>query len=933
MSFALASTAADTVPGSAAADLLYVASGASLTVSNTNGIDLEQSGNFDIAGTATINSGIEGESALKKTGNGTLTLSGANSYTNGTTVQVGTLEATRTVALSRYNTSGQVSVSSGATLAVAVGGSGQWTAGDIDTLRSNATFSSGSALGIDTSGAGASGFTYGSNITGSLGLTKLGAGTLTLSGASTYTGDTTVAAGTLAIGTGGSITGGNISVGAGATLAISGTGSASANTSDTLHVSGTLASPASVTLADTGTLSTGFAVIGYTGPGTFTQSGGTFTTNGNGLNVAYNASSNGSSYHLSGTGSLSTTSAYVGVFGVGAFTQSGGTFTTNGNTLYLGYSNGSGGTYTLSGGTLSVGGVTGGSGLSNFHFDGGTLRAGTDSTSLLSGLGTADVLAGGAKIDTQTYNAALGQALGSGTAPGVSDGGLTKLGVGTLTLSAANSYTGGTTVNAGTLEATNTGALPGYSTSGKVTVNSGGTLAVAVGSSGQWTAANVASLLGAATFNGGSVLGLDTSGAGSSGFTYGSNITGSLSLTKLGAGMLTLTGANTFAGDLTVQAGTLAVVSGGVGAGGNANVDSAALVIDGTGSITATSGGTLNVSGAYANPAGVTLADTGVLSTGIANIGLSSAAYFTQSGGTFTTNGNAFNLGNVSYNLSGTGSLSTGIAIIGVHGTATFTQTGGTFTTNGNSLQIADGISGFFSSYRLSGGSLSTGAAYISQGTTFTQTGGAFTTNGNTLNFSVYGDNGYALGGGTLTVGGVAGTGDGNTFDFNGGTLQAAATNPNFFAGLTVAEVHAGGAIIDTQAFNVTIAQTLTSGTASGTPDGGLTKLGSGTLTLSGNNIYTGPTTLSAGTLQVGNGGTSGSLGTDTGAITDNGTLAYDRSDNLSVANVISGVGGLTKLGGGTLTLTGMNTFTGPLNIDAGTLAVAVSRIWVAAAR
>ena len=63
-------------------------------------------------------------------------------------------------------------------------------------------------------------------------------------------------------------------------------------------------------------------------------------------------------------------------------------------------------------------------------------------------------------------------------------------------------------------------------------------------------------------------------------------------------------------------------------------------------------------------------------------------------------------------------------------------------------------------------------------------------------------------------------------------------------------------------------------GVISGT--GSLVQLGSGALTLTGNNTYSGGTTISAGTLQIGNGGTSGSI---TGNVTDNGTLAFDRSD------------------------------------------------------
>jgi filamentous hemagglutinin family protein len=102
-----------------------------------------------------------------------------------------------------------------------------------------------------------------------------------------------------------------------------------------------------------------------------------------------------------------------------------------------------------------------------------------------------------------------------------------------------------------------------------------------------------------------------------------------------------------------------------------------------------------------------------------------------------------------------------------------------------------------------------------------------------------------------------------------------------------------------------------------GTGSVALTKTGSGTLTLSGANTYGGGTTISAGTLQVGAGGTSGSIG---GNVTNNATLAFNRSDALSYAGVISGTGAVTKLAAGTTTLTGANTYSGGTTVSAGTL-------------
>src|SRR5205807_473705 len=76
---------------------------------------------------------------------------------------------------------------------------------------------------------------------------------------------------------------------------------------------------------------------------------------------------------------------------------------------------------------------------------------------------------------------------------------------------------------------------------------------------------------------------------------------------------------------------------------------------------------------------------------------------------------------------------------------------------------------------------------------------------------------------------------------------------------------------------------------------GAVTKAGTGTFTLTGSNSYTGVTTVTSGTLQIGNGGTTGSLGS--GGVTDNSSLVFNRSDSLSVNNVIGGSGVLVQAG------------------------------------
>ena len=98
--------------------------------------------------------------------------------------------------------------------------------------------------------------------------------------------------------------------------------------------------------------------------------------------------------------------------------------------------------------------------------------------------------------------------------------------------------------------------------------------------------------------------------------------------------------------------------------------------------------------------------------------------------------------------------------------------------------------------------------------------------------------------------------------------------------------------------------------------DTGLVKNGTGTLTLTGANTYAGGTTINGGALQIGNGGTSGSI---MGNVTDNASLIFDRSDVYTFGGVISGTGSVTQNGTGTLILTAQNTYAGGTTVNAGT--------------
>jgi len=105
------------------------------------------------------------------------------------------------------------------------------------------------------------------------------------------------------------------------------------------------------------------------------------------------------------------------------------------------------------------------------------------------------------------------------------------------------------------------------------------------------------------------------------------------------------------------------------------------------------------------------------------------------------------------------------------------------------------------------------------------------------------------------------------------------------------------------------------------TGSSGLIKQGGGTLFMAdGNNDFSGGTLISSGTVQVGVGDASGGIGS--GNITNNAALIFNRSDNLTILNNISGSGSFTQSGAGKLTLSGTNSYAGDTTISAGTLAL-----------
>lgn len=174
--------------------------------------------------------------------------------------------------------------------------------------------------------------------------------------------------------------------------------------------------------------------------------------------------------------------------------------------------------------------------------------------------------------------------------------------------------------------------------------------------------------------------------------------------------------------------------------------------------------------------------------------------------------------------------------------------------------------------------------------------------------------NGYAGGtiinGGTVAVSADANLGDAaGSVTIDGATLRSTAT---FTSGRSVT-LNSGGGVFDTE---LTGDLTLTSAVGGA---GALTKTGAGRLTLTADNTYAGGTTISGGVLQVGDGGTTGSI---LGDAVNNGGLIFNRSNLYAFDGLISGGGTVAKQGAGVTVLTADNAYTGETNVEAGTLIV-----------
>ncbi len=821
------------------------ASAAALTVSNTSGAST-------YAGVIQDGTG-GGALSLVKNGASTLTVSGANTYTGGTTLTAGTLAANSTTALG----TGAVTVASGATLstntATSFGALTLTGGGLLGLANFNSSFTAAGA--IDISGTGNVLTLSGSTATSGNTYTLLSGSSLSASGIS-LTG-TGISGLTVALGDTATIGRTNFafsSTGTALQLAVTGGafnltwngGSANWNATDANWQKDGAGSNIAFFSGDNITIATGDTIAvdagGVTaGPLAVTNSSGTVTLNGGNLTAT--------SVTKTGAGSLAVNNAVSTVGGINVSAGS----------VALNTANTVSGAITVSGGTLSLGANNAaGSGSATLTVSGGQFDLGTSNQSLSNVSLTGGSISGTTGVLTATGNAIDAQ---SGTVSGILGGsvGLTKTTSGTVILSGANTYTGATTISTGTLQ-----------------IGDGGTTGSIDSTSGVTNNANLA-------YNRSDAL------------TVGYAISGSGSLAQNGSGTTILTGANTYSGATQVNSGTLQIGNGGT-----------------TGSITSTSGVTNNATLAYnrsdAITAGYVISGTGsVVQNGTGTLTLSGSN--TYSGGTTlnsgtlaVSNGSGLGTGTLTA-ANGTtvalqASFSNAITVSGTGASVTLTSNqasggyGSNITGSADQTLTISGAGGqsvnFNNTTRqftnfLGTVNVASGASLVDRSSTTTWTNGGdgtlFRVDG-----SVSSRNGgnWALGGltgsGTLSMGGSGSNGIGLNY-----TIGARNDANDIFSGVIQDGDTVNGKVVS------------------------VTKVGTGTQTFSGANTYTGPTNITGGkllvngsigvsTVTVDSGATLGGSGTIGGATTVNGTLAPGNSPGvLSFSNGLSLGSGATS--------------------------------------
>lgn len=832
---ALAPSNAVTLTSGATLDLV----GFDQTVNNISG-----DGNIAL-GTATLtanNTGltsyggaISGAGALVKTGAGTLTLRGNNSHTGGTTIAAGAIQV----------------------------GNGATTGSLSGDVVNNGT------LLFDRSDDVA----FDGTISGTGGLAKLGAGTLTLTGANTYAGSTTLAGGTLLIngdqtgatgptsvasGTrlgGSGIIGGNVSVANGGILA-------PGNSPGTLTINGDLAlSDTSVLEFDfgeagvingpindlivvggdlvlDGTLNVSVSPGGTFGPGLYRviEYAGALTDNGLSIGTIpspdfFLQDSVSGEINVINTAGL-TLNVWDGVGarnddfisgGSGVWQSSAGNdnWTVIDGSVNAPFSDGAFALFEAAPGVVTVDASLGAIQTSGMQFAVNGYTVTGDGIELVGP--ESELRVGDGTTNGAAYTATIASVL-AGT------GQVTKTDLGILVLSAANTYTGGTVIDGGVLR---TGIANAFASSSAVTVASGATLSL----NGFGQLANNLSGAGNVTLGSATLTANNTANTSFSGI-----ISGAGALVKTGTGTLTLSGINTFTGPTTINAGV--------------------LHLDYTGALTpAISGNIVNNS--------------------VLRISHSAPPPTVIYGGVISGSGSLEKLGPGRLHLTGEN-----------------TYLGGT-TISAGVLQVGDGGST---------GSIA-GNVTVNSGATFYFNRTVPWTYGGVIS----GAGGVIVNGGRLILTG-ANTYTGNTVVQGTvpGTLQVGNGGTT---GSIVGNVTGAGTLEFNRSDTLTWAGARTAGTV-----GALVQSGTGALILTGNHFHLGGTTINAGTMQLGNGGTTGSI--NNGNILNNGALVFNRSNAMTFAGVVSGSGTVLQAGGGTTTLTGANSYAGITSVSSGTLLI-----------
>jgi autotransporter-associated beta strand protein len=509
------------------------------------------------------------------------------------------------------------------------------------------------------------------------------------------------------------------------------------------------------------------------------------------------------------------------------------------------------GTYSANGETI-VGGVTtnGETGVNtNLTMDGGSFTI-TSFLSLGRGNGTGTVssdivLNNGSAITANNFSA------------GFNAGSTLNLPKGTFTLNGSSAFT----------VASNGQFTFGESTGSNMTMTLNGTSSVTVNG----TSSN--------RYIGG---GTGTVTLASSGATFTDNSTGSFYV-----------GFKDGTGTVNVNAGTFSHSSGElVVAGSNANG-----TFGGTGTVNV-AGGTLNTKsltiGRSNNTVASTLNGTVNVTSGTMNVTAGNTLVGWQgtgASGTLNISGGTFNQSSV----SGTSANLVIGSFSGVSGAVNVSGTGTLNVDNNSSINFSDSAAVSPSgTLTISGGNI---AFYSNSGTTAGGTGVV-----DLMKNTGTGTNTLNLNGGTLAANQVKATNSTGTrvINFNGGTLKSSSSTlgATFLASgtATTANVRNGGAIIDTNGNGVTIGQTLVHSTIGGdnATDGGLTKNGVGTLTLSAANTYTGATTITNGTLKLGASGgiaNSASVAISAGAVFDTSLQSFALSSSQPITFTLDPTG------------------------------------------